>query len=511
MLLPVVTALAVIAYGVVMIWPAERSTTFGSPDETGNRVFIAAQAEQGSFRIRTNLTSAELELFHPRSSTVQGSDLLPGSWIGFLQVGGWLERFGGWRLSFAFVPAISAIGLLALYRIFRRFWSRPWAWLGIGLVAAHPAWTTFQTSPMFHNGPFAAMLIVAGLGLLRLWERPTWRRAAVFGLAYGAALYFRPSEVIWSGPLIAVVVLALPRGWRWLLIAAAACAVVQLPWLLENQRLYGSMLRSAYAPDGLDTTNAGDAVSGWKKIFLPAGGRWSWHFWSSAWWYLFMLVPAWSAATVITVVTYFRRKFKQRIKILKLGLIMAGTLFLVIYYGSWDLYPAADAERVGPLASYARYWLPIYVAMSAGVVNLFRRFGAHRAWLAIVVATMLVSELTVSVWHPQAGLRARWQQQRQALDIRSAVFGATPSNAMVIAGQNDKIIWPDRLAAFSLPTAPQDWPILQRLASKRPVYLYAAVGEYRLTTLNSQMQASGLALTNAVSIGRDTLWRISPI
>ena len=51
---------------------------------------------------------------------------------------------------------------------------------------------------------------------------------------------------------------------------------------------------------------------------------------------------------------YFRRKYVAWSKSLKLTVISLIGLFPLVYYGTWNLYPATPSADVGALASYAR-------------------------------------------------------------------------------------------------------------------------------------------------------------
>jgi hypothetical protein len=99
------------------------------------------------------------------------------------------------------------------------------------------------------------LLIAATLLLvLRLRESPTWRRAAAIGVALGLAALTRSEALLLAVLLAPLVWRAGGRRGRNLLVAAAAIAVIVLPWCVRNTAVFDR-------PVGL-TTGAGSIVAG---------------------------------------------------------------------------------------------------------------------------------------------------------------------------------------------------------------------------------------------------------
>lgn len=506
----VVAIASVVTWLVLTGWIVTHTSTVGSPDEAANQLFTQHLATTDSYRISTGLTAAQTAVIHPRSVAVQGSDLLPGSFLGLVQAGALMAKVFGLGAERFLTPLLTLVALVALYLIFRRFWGRWWALLGVTLLAIHPVFFEFATLPYLHNGAFAAMLVVAGWCLLRLLEQSSPGRSLLFGLAYGLALFFRPVEVLWTGPIVAVILLVRPGGWRWLGLAAAATLTCQIPWLLVNHQLFGSWLSSGYTPSGVFSDAAGlsAVATPVMRLFTPPGGQWSWHWLSSTWWFLILLLPTWSVMAVVSLGVYFRRKYTTPSKALKLSLISLLGVFPLVYYGTWNLYPQIPAAKIGALASYARYWLPLYVAMTPGVILVLRRITPR--WLLVgVVGMMVVSQLTVIITQPVSGLQARFAADRQARQRRQFMLGQTPVSAVIVAGSQDKYLYDARLTIFALPSTKTSWSIFQQLVQARPVFLLAAPNQYNLPQLIDQLTIQHLQLSDEVTVNRDQLWRIT--
>ncbi len=493
-------------------WVVLRTSTVGSPDEAANQLFISRLATTGSYRIDTGLSSEEAGIVHPRSIAVRGSDLLPGSFLGLVQAGGLAVKAFGPGAERFLTPLLAWLALLALYLVFRRFWSRWWALAGVALLAIHPVFFQFATLPYLHNGAFAAVLVIAGWLLMRLLERPSWSRSVLFGLGYGFALFLRPIEALWTVPVITIVLLTRPGGWKWLAAALAAMLAVQSSWMLANRDLFGSWLSSGYTPEGIFTDAAGASalVNPVRQLLTPVGGQWSWHWLSSTWWYLLLLVPAWSAMTLVSLAAYFKRKYTTFGKALKLSLISLVALFPLVYYGSWELYPQTPASSVGSLSSYARYWLPLFIAMTPGMVLALRRL--RQRWIVgMVIIFLAVSQLAAMIIHPVSGLQARFKADDAGQSRRQFILNSTPADAVIVAGHQDKYVYWDRLTMFALPAESASWKILANLARIRPTYIYVAPFQYDLVAVGKTLATYNLQLTNQRLMNRDQLWRITPL
>ncbi|MEK7636825.1 MAG: glycosyltransferase family 39 protein [Patescibacteria group bacterium] len=501
--------LAILGWLLATGWIVITANTVGSPDEAANAYFMSVLAKTGQYRVDTGLPAEVVSFLHPRSMAVQGQFLASGSFLGLVQAGGLVIKLVGAGAERFLTPLLSLGGLLAMYFVFRRFWGRWWALLGAALIAFHPAFFEFATLPYLHNGAFVAVLMVAAWAMLRLLERPSYLYSAGFGLAYGAALFFRPIEALWTAPAVIILLLA-RKLWRELLVVGLITLAVQAPWLIANRAVFGSFLSSGYTPSGvfIDAVGGTTVIAPAQRLFTPAGGQWSWHWLSSAWWYFVLLVPAWSAMALVALGRYFRRKYVTRSKALKLtGLSLIG-LFPLVYYGTWNLYPQTPAADVGALSSYARYWLPLYVAMAPGVIITLRLLS--RRWLVISLAVILGASQIVAVWsHPVSGISARFSADDKNRGLRGTVLAATENNAVIIAGHDDKYFQDQRLSTFRLPQNDGEWKTLRQLLTLRPVYLYVAVGAVNTGQAQTTMADYGLRMERKLTIGRDALWKIS--
>lgn len=483
------------------------------PDEAANAFFAGRYAQTGQFHYPTGLTAAQLDIYRPRSVAVAGTDYVPGSFLGFITLQGLLLR-GGTFAPFVFTGLIFIGALASWYRLVRRYWERSWALLSVGILITIPAVAVYQTLPWLHASLFTSFLIITGLALVRFQERQTWWRAIVIGLAYGAALFIRPIEVVWTGPAIAAVMIVHRKGWHYLIGTAVVTMIIQAPWILVGLQTFGTVLASGYSSQGISLAVVPDAaISGklaWYRILVPPGG-WSWHFIPAAWESLVMLLPALSAMTAVALLAYFRRKFVQPIKIIKIGAICLIGLYYLIFYGSYDLNINGPV-LAGVISSYVRYWLPLFVAMAAGATTFVRLVTRRRLRLAWPLAAVVIG---VNIWttlgHFNGGLLALHRQDVRFQAIVQQIKAQTESNSLIITGRYDKVLLGYRLVSFYQPTTPSDWSLVAGVAAARPVYVIGSIVTARLETWQSTAAAHGLVATAVAPIDGDTLWRLRPL
>lgn len=500
-----IAALLVIGWMSTTGWIVLSTTTLGSPDEAANQLFIQHLATTGQYRVDEHTTAEVLKSIHPRSTAVKGQFLASGSFVGLVQVGAVLQKIFSSAGVRMFTPLLSLAGLWAMFFVFRRFWSRWWALFAVALIALHPAFFEFATLPYLHNGAFVAGLLITGWGLLRLLERPTTVNAILTGAAFGLALLFRPVEVLWTAPAIAIVLIA-RKLWRELGIVALLTIVFQLPWLIANQSMYGSLLSSGYTPNGLlqDESGAVSLLAPAKSVITPPGGQWSWHWLSSVWWYYILFLPSWSLLSIIALGRYLKRKFINWQKILKLTLICVVGVFPFVYYGTWNLYPQLPASVNGALASYVRYWIPLYIVMTPGVIIILRSFS--RRWICMAAGILLLITQVVLIWsHPVSGLAARFRGDRQHAATRQYILTHTPSDAVVFAGPADKYILDQRFAVYQIPSVNIDWQLMHDVVAQRPTYVFANPG-YITPSLLSAAVSHGIDILNISQQGNEALY-----
>jgi len=158
-------------------------------------------------------------------------------------LGGIYRLFGASLLAAPLLNVVLGVLLTALtFWIARRGLDATRARIAGGLVALHPG--LIAQSALVMTELLAAALL-AVLGLVAVSSLEHRRRAALFGLALGAAALVRPSSLL----VLPLLVLARPEGFRravsGTVLAGAVALLVIAPWTLRNcARLDGCALVS---------------------------------------------------------------------------------------------------------------------------------------------------------------------------------------------------------------------------------------------------------------------------
>ena len=508
----IISGVLIIAWLIVVMFYASRYSGYNYPDEAANAFFAKQFAQTSQFTYDTGLTPAELSIYHPRSVGISGSFYVPGSFVGFITLHGLLQKIGSIAPT-VFTWIIFLLAILAWYCLVRRYWDKNWALFSIAAIITLPAVVAFLHLPWLHAMLLTSFFMLTGWALVRYQERQTWVRAVMVGICYGAALFIRPVEALWTFPAVVLVMIVHRQRRRFIIAMLVTVMLMQLPWMIMAKTTFGTVLGSGYTTQGLAFTTldetAGSQGLSWYRTLIPPGG-WSWHFFSAAWESLFALMPAVAFMTVIALAIYFKRKFVNISKVLKIGAIMLFVAYYLVYYGSLDLAQNGPAVA-GSITSYVRYWLPLIVAMVAGVVVTLRWIYRRQPWVAIVLAgIVLTSNMWSSVWHFNSGLRSLRQQDLRFQSVQRVVKQYTEANSLIITGRYDKTLLASRIVSYRQPITEDEWTVLSNIVARRPVYLIGSILATSEATLRDKATAHNLVVTSVTAIDDSTLWRLQP-
>jgi hypothetical protein len=254
-----------------------------------------------------------------------------------------------------------------------------------------------------------------------------------------------------------------------------------IPILVLNLHLYGSPFTTGYA-----LLHEGGAVptefaagtfpipASIRAVLAPFG----WNVptaWANAWQYL--VVPyGWFMGLAAIGMCVTRRHRALRIGTLVL------TAWLILYYGSWTIAdPLVRATNVFTI-SYARYWLPITIALAPWaalgvrwIVNRVPR-GFRIPITALLIGTIASLAFTQMITDPTEGLL----RQRQAIDEHRtrarAVIAHTERDAVIVSQRMDKVFFPERTVVHASDDFAGDAAFrenLRALVDHAPIYWYA--------------------------------------
>lgn len=451
-------------------WPV-----FSSPDETANYAFAAQFQHDNSVILPVDHNAGS-----PRSVVNRGFVLTPASFGFFPAFLGSVGKVAG-SASMLFVgPALAATAALCFWALARRvLQSATAATWATAVFATAPTYWFYASRGFWQNGVFTSLLVIAAWLATHAAARRWWPVSALCGLVAGLAVATRPSELVWLVPAFLVALVLLWKRVRWVHLGiGVVAAILPVLALLSLQDVtYGDPLAVGYRQAGLFTasTSVNDVgtVQRVREALFPFGtsvraavDRFSTNG-----------IPPLSYLVIVGVAGFAWLLLRSRTTHVTRSLLVSafvGGAVLILLYGNYRFveYPVSRIPTLG--SSYLRYWLPLIPLFSIGVGALVQELRA-RGWLGRGLAwTFGVALLVLNLTHVATAdigvLRtfprfSEWQAQSRW------VVEQTPPQAVIVAGSNDKLVFPRRQAIGfdgGIPPASLD---LAQLARTVPAYV----------------------------------------
>ncbi|OGL75299.1 hypothetical protein A3H10_03350 [Candidatus Uhrbacteria bacterium RIFCSPLOWO2_12_FULL_46_10] len=456
---------------------------FNSPDEAANYFFTTRIINAQPIAVPEPLNGLANNLIHPRSTRVVNGAIVPVSFIGLPIIYGIIGlAFGRAILSFL-TPLFTVLALLAAYACWRRLFGSATALLATTLLAIHPAVWYYASRGFYHNALFFDFLIFTWWGYWR-WRESKWPQGwLVFCLfALAAALFVRTSEALWVLPIVGAAIIIDRRELRpaHLFTALLTGGLLIIFWFWLAISVYGQVW-----PLGYQVANGQNIISSKLPLFIKTSlwvvvpfGFSLFNIASNFLRYVVVLfLPFW--LLVVGGFLYNRDQKINRSYVLAAGWV---TLWLAIYYGSWNISDTVGAGGITVGSSYVRYWLPLYAiwlpyaALALLAIQRYLKGLTGRIWLAVVILLLAGASFTQVFFDYPEGLTyvaERLQKYRRAIITTESVVA--PSS-VIIGDRADKVFSPERRViisdgrpVFSIP------PVLEavvRLVEVVPVYFY---------------------------------------
>ena len=500
-LFPVVLLIAAGVYGWLSTPLPTQSgigPRFDWPDEMANYYFAQRYAQTGNLASPEPLNVLADNQIHPRSFNVLNGYIIPGSFLGLPIFYGLLAKvFGVGSLPYI-TPLLGVLGAAAFYGILRRIFSDQIARLSAILLLLHPAWWYYSVTPMLPNVAFISFLLFGlyfllsplpkqqptqGVQLSRKPHRRSLGWVVGAGVCIGIAIAIRPAELIWVvGVVIAAMMLARSELSFSRLALFGICILGAIfPTIYQQQLLYGSWIATGYDQlQAAETACTTCRLAG--SLFAPFGVHpylvgvnfWT-HFLSRFW--------LWTLLGVLGFSAFLTRRTKpanRQYGYLIVGLLV--TMFLAIYYGSWEFDDKLTVALNTLGVSYVRYWLPLYalslpfVAMGLYWLSGLLRRRAANVLLTMLVIGLLASSARLTLWEKPDSILPVRSRIAEYKNIARQVNDRTEAEAVIITVRKDKVFFPDRRVvhsfdALSLRDDLQD--VAYNLLSAVPVYYYA--------------------------------------
>lgn len=501
-----------------------------SPDEMANRFFAETYAVESRLYAFTSLNYFADGRIHPRSIRVVDDVLVPVGFVGLPLIYGLLAKVAGlaalpYFTAFAAVMAVLVWGQL----VGHWFGARVGRFAAI-ILAVCPVWWYWASRAFMPNIFFLASAIIAAwffftTPVRRVSARLGWNRLDQIGFADAAfggtflalALGVRMAEAYWIGGVILLL-----AAWRWrstpwirLAVFLATAAVAVLPFLATNQSLYGSWFATGYAAAdgsvplmGLPEGGGARLLGPLRPFLFPLGfaprtalSRFLTVAILPFWWWWLAIIVSYGVAKMrsdeavrprsgllhsftSSLLHFFSRLTKRpagaagprNVDRTYAVAAAAISLWLIFFYGSWNVQdnPAPGLITIG--SSYYRYWLPIFVLATVPLAGALARWWDSRSrWLRPAGAGLMVLLAIAGPWQawaaPQEGLAALRQNLKRSAGVMERLLILVPSGSIVVADRADKWIFPQRLVITPLRDE-GTFAALANLKRKRPLFYY---------------------------------------
>ncbi len=527
---------------------------FNSPDETANYFWLQRLAQGQALYYFEPLNYPGTNLIHLRSLNTVDGKITPGSFLGLPIIYGFLAKLFGLAVVPYLTPFFSVLGVIFFYLLIKElFKDRSLALVSAVLLSFFPAWFYYSARGMYHNILFISLFII-GLYILVAVLNIT-RREACFkiktlkidlkfkiynlkfllyflaGLLIGLSIITRTSEIVWlSATVILIFMLNFKKiYWPGFILFLAGLWLPLLTLFYYNQILYGSFISAGYRsviPSG-DIIQAAASGLLFKILVTPFGFNLK-SILINSYRYLFKFLPYWSIPAMIggfLFVIWPRRFFPIAYKIRwgYLAYVLGLTVYLSVFYGSWQFSDRIDGRLVSLGSSYLRYWLPIYLValplFAFLIVSLIRLFLPLLSPRWLYYRGIALLSCLIILFLPSYNLIVRATDEslfllsdlyRLRLKTEIIVSLTQPDDIFVVYKQADKILFPQRKKIITALAVPADYQALTRLVKLKRLYYYTFASPATVSFISQRdFEPHGLQLVAGHRIlGHDWLYQI---
>ncbi|PJA92629.1 MAG: hypothetical protein CO133_02150, partial [Candidatus Komeilibacteria bacterium CG_4_9_14_3_um_filter_37_5] len=222
---------------------------FNSPDETA--YYWAAQNyyHQDTFLQFSNPSLLAGDLVSPRSLKIVNHNLVPTGFIGLSYLAASFAKiFHNDSLILLFSSLLTTTSLILLYLLLKKIYGPRVGLMSVILIMITPAYWYYASRPMVPNVPVCSLIFMAiYFGYLAI-EKKSNLIMMLSGLFVGLAVLIRPSEFIWLGPLLLILLIFNKKKYCWsqILFALPTFCLALLPFFYFNIINFGSPLNIGY-------------------------------------------------------------------------------------------------------------------------------------------------------------------------------------------------------------------------------------------------------------------------
>ncbi len=497
-------------------WLEFRHLIFNWPDANANYFFARVFAATGHFSWSEPLNLASQNLIHTRSINVFNGNLVPMTFLPAILIFGiFLKIFGAIGVLFL-TPILAAISGYIIYRLANYIFKDLDLALIVSLLFLSLApWVFFANEVMLPTILFIFLVMLGWLMISQHWhqehDRYHWRW--LLGcLSLSLAIVVRPTEVIWLA-IVSALILYFNKNKisrRHILEGGSAFVAVFILFLLLNKLTYGnwftlgySDLQSGAAATELDR-GAGFSLGGFfKLLFAPFGFDFILIL-KNFWKYFVKIIVLHFILATLGFVIIWRDRTLSKVWRQYFFLTPIIFVFILLYYGSWNLADPLVKELNTISISYVRYFMPLYIWILPVVVLAINKiffkidkksiFGNY-----ILIITLVASSLQLAFFATNDGLITNRQNLKNYYAQFAVIKKNVPEQAIIITDREDKIFFP-----YYRIVVPQNnpllWARLSKLVGQVPIYYYTSKADTQLSLDHQEMYKLNLILTEPQEI-----------
>jgi len=499
------------AQGLLFFYiPSLLPKVYLSPDETAVAVTARQFGTYWSFRL-PNKAVKNVEWAHPRSFVSEGKDLVPVGFLGLPLIAGIVWKIFGEIGLLCLTPFLVLSCIYPLWRFMR----------GLGRtaqIASVATWLSYPSVILYANRGLFPNLVVVCLALwsaFLVWRNHDWRKRALAGLLFGAALAVRPTEIAWA----AVWIIAawqdgktrkqMTDDFRNISSFIGSALVVPAISALFAWKTYGSPIFIGYwlrdPVVGVDTTiTAASTIANPERIwpfgFHPRAVL------ANAENYLINILGPWSGVGLLALAVWIRQKAARPFM-----LVAAWTVFILCFvYGNTVYQDHVGHDVVSVGNSYLRYLLPLapLFAVSVGALAAWCCETLSRGRAKLTVSFLVGCLVILGVWtafsKDDEGLNSVMPELVRYESTRYDAYKLFGREAMVVSDRSDKIFFPAMNATSPIP----DETALETLVKEYPSSVLLFDTTYSPNKI-SEMQAKGFYLNPIVETKNQMLYELT--
>ncbi len=501
-----------------------REGVFNSPDENANALFALQLANSNSLTIPIMYEDAWSILVHPRSTIVVKNFVVPVSFVGFSALCGlFIMIFGDW-VMLLFTPALAVFCIITWRKIiFSLFNNNRLADLSAIFLIIHPAFWYYSGRVMMHNVVFISFLIFSAYFFIckpfnKIVQSREYINIILSGVFLGLALFCRASEGLWVLGIVAGLFIYYRKSIsaKYIILWSASLAIALIPFFVINNSLYGSPLLTGYGAQYEVVSEAtgvqvGQGVNYLSVLFdfiFPFGIH-EMNILRNVFRYIFLLYPWMSILAIAGLIYVFKQK--QWRTYIVITLIMSAWLACV--YGSWNFHDNPDADALTIGNSYVRYWLPVFVMMSAfcalcidKILSIkLKKSGIIIGSTIIIVAMLLSANLVIL---GEDGFVQTAKNINSFEHKKQIILEQTAEESIIIADMADKYLFPQRQVVVPLRNDDVYASIPSMLDATQVYYFGITIPKIDIEYLeNVVFGSSNVKLREVVTIEDETLYQ----